>query len=103
MTASELVVGTYTGTGAAQTITLGFKPKAVVIFNYTDGDQMVLHLSNFTAASSIGIAAAVGAVSNAVTLTATGFSVGTDTSVSESAKVFNYIAIGNEQLTYAGA
>lgn len=91
---NETITGTYTGTGAAQTVTLGFKPDAVLIINVTDGDAVTLHINGMTNASSVSIGAAAATVTNAVTFSATGFSVGTDTSVSENAKVFRYIAWG---------
>lgn len=103
MASPQIVVGTYTGTGAAQSITLGFKPKSIRIFNVTDGDIFVDHLRSFTNGSSIATSTAVAAVTNAVTLTPTGFSVGTDASVSESAKVFHYVAFGEDNLDYTGA
>ena len=90
----ECDAGSYTGTGAAQTITLGYKPKQVSIANSTDGDVVVLHFDGMTAGTSIAIGAASATVTNSVTLTDTGFTVGTDASVSENAKVFKYVAIG---------
>lgn len=91
----ECASGTYTGTGAAQTVTLGFKPKLLWIYNVTDGDQvgfMSDSMADDTFCSIVGAVALIAA--NGVTLSATGFSVGTDASVSENAKVFHYVALG---------
>lgn len=100
----EIKTGTYTGTGAAQSVTLGYKPAALIIVNETDGDVVNVKIAGSTDATHIAIGAAAAAVaSGGITLSATGFSVGTDASVSESAKVFRYIALGNTGLTAAGA
>lgn len=90
---SQVKVGTYTGTGAAQTITTGFKPTLVLMFNQTDGDTLSGHIQGMTAATAFTIAAAVAAATNGITLTDRGFTVGSDSSVNESAKVFVYVAI----------
>ena len=91
---NQTKAGSYTGTGAAQTITLGFEPKAVIVMNTTDGDAVTLHFDGMTDATAITITTAAAAVaSGGITLTSRGFTVGTDASVSESAKVFAYLAI----------
>lgn len=93
----ECSSGNYTGTGAAQTVTLGFKPKFLWIFNETDGDSMVFSSDGIADGKCVSIVGAAGpalVAANGVTLSATGFSVGTDASVSELAKVFEYVAIG---------
>ena len=91
-------VGTYTGSGAAISIDLGYEPLAVVIYNETDGDGMWLAISGQADDKALQILD-TGAgttdlsflASNGVTIQKRGFSVGT--SVSESAKVFRYVAI----------
>ena len=91
---NQSVAGTYTGTGAAQTITLGYEPKAVIIMNITDGDSVTLHFDGMSDGTAIAIGAAAAAVaSQGVTLTSRGFTLGTDVSVNENAKVFRYLAI----------
>ena len=35
-------IGTYAGTGAAQSINIGFKPCALLTWNLTDGDDVNL-------------------------------------------------------------
>lgn len=91
---SQIKAGTYTGTGAAQAITLGFRPTFVITANVTDGDAVTLHINGMTDASSISIGAAAATVTNAITFSSTGFTAGSDNSVSENAKVFRYWAVG---------
>lgn len=89
----QSVSGTYTGTGAAQTVTLGYKPSLVIILNETDGDVISFKIEGGSDATHLKMGAAVAAVSSqGITFTSRGFTVGTDASVSESSKVFRYIA-----------
>lgn len=92
---SRSLSGTYTGTGAAQTITLGYRPKAVLVFNVTDGDTLggVIDVMDDGTGFSVVLAAAA-ISSQGFTLTSRGFSLGTSAVVNESAKVFAYVAIG---------
>ncbi|MGH6783601.1 MAG: hypothetical protein ACREBP_03155 [Sphingomicrobium sp.] len=92
------VVGTYTGTGAALSVVLGFKPDFLLIVNVTDGDIVHIGFRGLTApGASVDIGAAVVAnPDNALTMTfegtnGEGFTVGTD--ASEIAKVYGYLAI----------
>jgi hypothetical protein len=86
-------VGTYTGSGAAQTITCGFKPSLVLMFNQTDGDTLCAFIQGQTDDTAIASAAAITKVaSGGVTLTSRGFSLGSDAAANESAKVYVYIA-----------
>ncbi len=88
---NEFGSSTYTGTGAAVSVTLGFKPQCVIVWNETDGDVLFIHINGMTAATAIQIDTAVAALgSNGVTLSSSGFSAGS--SMSESAKVFRYLA-----------
>lgn len=94
----QVVVGTYTGTGSAVNVVLGFKPDFVLVANITDGDIISTAFRGLTAAgASVDIAAAVAAnADNALTLTyegttGEGFTAGTD--LSESAKVYGYLAV----------
>lgn len=100
--ASESKIGSYTGTGAALNIELGFVPDHVVIVNETDGDTRHEWFSGMTdghalqsAASgantkitSNGISALTGNAS-----TREGFTAGT--AVSEDTKTFRYVATRN--------
>ena len=97
----QITTGTYTGTGAAINVELGFVPDCVITINYTDGTPMGIWTSDMTAGSAIDIAAAVAtnaadgitAYVGASGSTAKGFTAGTD--YSTSAKVYTYIAIAN--------
>ncbi len=83
--------GSYTGTAAVLEVKCGFRPKAVLLLNSTDGDVVAIHIDGMTADTDILIStASVGNAADGITLTPTGFKVGTD--YSESAKVFFYIA-----------
>lgn len=91
----EVASGTYTGSGAAQTVTLGFKPKLLKLYNITDTDTIVDFLDTMTADTGIAITGAVATLASAgITLTATGFTLGTSAVSNENAKVFHYFAIG---------
>lgn len=103
----NIVVGTYTGDTAAQNISLGFTPDYVKVWNATDGDicwewfnglgagdalQTTNHAdTQLSLITSNGIDAYVGSSTAAV-----GFTIGT--TLSESAKVYRYIAIGENDI-----
>lgn len=90
---NQFYIGTYTGSGAAQSVTTGFKPKVVMIFNETDGDVFNIHIAGMTAATHYSSAAAVSLVSsNGITLSDRGFTAGSDTTIAESAKTFRVLA-----------
>lgn len=90
--------GTYTGTGAAINIEIGFIPAYLRIWNETDGDIFWDWVEGMAAGTCIATSTAVAAqASNGVTVyggtrgdDAAGFTVGT--ALSESAKVFRYVA-----------
>lgn len=100
--ASESKIGSYTGTGAALNVSLGFIPDHVHIVNETDGDATWEWFSGMTdghALTSIatgdnskitsgGVSAYAGSAS-----ASPGFSVGT--ALSESGKTFRYVATRN--------
>ncbi len=92
----QFKVGTYTGTGAALSAginELGFKPTCVIAFNQTGGDLIWGHIRGMTAATAFTVVAATATVaSQGCTLTNTGFTLGTDATINESAKVYVYIA-----------
>lgn len=102
MAKGQIKVGTYTGTGAAITLELGFVPDYFRSVNITDGDITHEWFLGMTAGTSIDTAAAVVAnADNGVTAfdgtagaTAAGLTLGTD--LSESGKVYRYIAIANQ-------
>lgn len=95
---AQVKTGTYTGTGSAITMQLGFIPNHIEIVNFTDGDIYHMWFDGMTADTTVDIAAAV--VSNAaggitrytgtVGANSAGLTLGTD--LSESAKVYYYKA-----------
>lgn len=102
----KIVVGTYTGTGAAINISLGFVPDYVRVVNATDGDiswdwfyglgsgdafQTANHdTAQQSLITSNGIDAYTGSTS-----AAQGFTIGT--ALSESGKTFRYVAVANSE------
>lgn len=88
---NEFGSSTYTGTGAAVSVTLGFRPRLVIVWNETDGDVIFIHIDGMTAATAIQIDTAVASLgSNGCTLSSSGFTAGS--SMSENAKSFRYLA-----------
>jgi hypothetical protein len=98
----QIKVGTYTGTGSAINVELGFAPDFVMVWNITDGDVIGLWTSDMTDDTAIDIAAAVAgnaaggisAYAGASASTGAGFTAGAD--YSESAKVMGYIALSSQ-------
>ncbi len=95
-------IGTYTGNGAVQNISIGFVPDFLFIVNATDGDIVHMWFAGMPAGSSVDIGAAVVAnPDNAITAYAgtrggvgEGFTVGTD--ASETGKVYRYFAVADQ-------
>ena len=107
----NIVIGTYTGTGAAINVPLGFTPDYVEVYNVTDGDDKwewfssmtdghALYSRSVTDNATSGNAGMSRITSNGVSVYAgstsasKGFTVGT--ALSESGKTFAYKAIRNE-------
>lgn len=97
----QIKTGTYTGTGAAINVQIGFVPDYLLIANITDGDYIMQWFNGMAAGTSIDTAAAV-ASNSADGVTAytgtragdgAGFTVGTDGS--ENGKVYRYFAIAD--------
>lgn len=93
-----IAAGTYTGTGAAINISLGFVPDYVRVANITDGDTTWDWFNGMAAGTAIQTDTAVATLgSNGITAYAgsttasAGFTVGTG--LSESAKVFRWVAM----------
>lgn len=103
--AAEVKIGSYTGTGAAINIELGFIPDHLEIYNATDGDASWRWFAGMAAGNALALANHASAqqsliTSNGVTAYAPanyagkqGFTVGS--AISESAKVFRYVATRN--------
>lgn len=89
--APTVVSGTYTGSGAAATLTIGFRPSWAIFWNQTDGDKVVFwHNSDQANIQTVDTEAANESV--AVVVTDHGLTLTSSSSVNESAKVFVYIA-----------
>lgn len=96
----NFAAGSYTGTGSAITLELGFIPDYATFANITDGDTIEVWFDGMDAATGLTVTTAV--VTNAAgsvtrltgvaATTAAGLTLGTD--LSESAKVFRYAAWG---------
>lgn len=86
-----VVSGTYAGTTAAQTITVGFRPSWFILYNQTDGDVVFIwHNSLTTAGVSIDTEAATETVT--ITQTDHGFALPTNAVVNENGKTYVFIA-----------
>lgn len=92
---AKIASGSFTGNGSTQSISCGFQPKLLLIYNSTDGDTLHIKLEGQANGVGLAIGTATAAVaSNGATLSARGFSVGSDTSVNESSKAMYYLALG---------
>lgn len=87
-----VVSGTFAGTTAAQTISIGFRPSWLVWYNQTDGDTVNFwHNSSLTTYVSMVLAATT--VTAAVTVTDHGFVLPASDAVgNENGKTFVFIA-----------
>ena len=114
MTASNVIVGSVAGTGAALNVSLGFVPSYVKVFNPNDAGSLFPSMewfngmataSGFKSLKSVDSGATGNASSNYVTtngITAyagvsggagAGFTIGADTDLNVSAETVFYIAI----------
>lgn len=111
--ATEIKVGSYTGTGAAINVELGFTPDYVKVINVTDGDEYWEWFSSMTNAHAIytrtvtdngvtGNASITRITANGITplnptdfTTKQGFTIGT--ALSESGDTFAYVAVRNAE------
>lgn len=99
---NSVKIGTFTGTGAAINIPIGWTPDSVEVFNITDGDEAWLWMTGMTAGHALkedaagarsritadGISTYAGSTSEAP-----GFTAGS--ALSESGKTFGYRALRN--------
>lgn len=91
----ECSSGSYTGDATGFSISLKFKPKLLVIFNETDGDVLDLYIDGMSDDTCISISDKVYLIAaNAITLSDSGFTVGSGDEVCENLKVFKYVALG---------
>ncbi|MBI4136859.1 hypothetical protein HY469_02240 [Candidatus Roizmanbacteria bacterium] len=95
---ARVATGAYidTGTVAAFTITCGFKPKYVKIWNETSGDEEEWNEAMADAEAFKRVAAGTGALitSNGITPTSNGFTVGLDTDIHVTSEQLSWLAIG---------
>lgn len=93
---NKIKSGSFTGNGTSQDLTtsIGYRPILFIISNRTDGDSITFHTDTMTAASSIAVGAAAATSANSVTFTDYGVTLGSSSNVNESAKVFDWVAIG---------
>ncbi len=97
--ANSFATGSFTGTGAAVNVSLGWLPSRVECINVTDGDRIDYWITGMSSGTSIAIIGNAGPVLNADNGISTyagsssagpGFTAGTD--ISESAKVIRWCA-----------
>ncbi len=97
----HMKTGTWTGTGSAITLELGFIPNALVAANVTDGDEVYVWFNGMTAATNIIITTAAatqgsnGVMVNTGVASTTSAGLTLGTALSENAKVYRYIAFGD--------
>lgn len=102
MAKGNIKAGTYTGTGSAIVLQLGFVPDYFCTINITDADEKYEWFSGMAAGTAILTNTAVAnQASNGVTAyqgtaggNAAGLTLGT--ALSENAKVYRYLALSNQ-------
>lgn len=106
---ARIKIGSFTGTGAAINVSVGWVPDYLHVWNATDGDASWVWFNGLGAADALalanhdtaqqslitsnGVDAYVGSITPG-SEAAPGFTVGT--ALSESAKVFRYLAIAED-------
>lgn len=94
----RLATGRYldTGTVAAYTFTLGFKPRYVKVVNNTSRDQLEWFegMADASAHKRVAAGTATTPTSNGITVSATGFILGLDTDVNVTSEQVSFIALG---------
>lgn len=90
-----VMAGSFTGTGSSQDIQVGYKPKMVRLFNASD-PALAFHTDSMPALSffSQEDSATAYTTSQGVTLTNSGFTVGTDVQINADGDTIHWIAIG---------
>lgn len=95
---ARVATGAYitSSTAAAFTLTIGFKPKYVHIWNETSGDEIEWNENMADAEGFKRVAAGTGALvtSNGITPTTHGFTVGLDTDINVINEQLSWLAIG---------
>lgn len=88
-------IGRYSGTTAAQNINIGFKPALIIALNWTDGDKLYIWSSHDTSnitTIDTEVATEVVAIAQVDDGTTLGFSLPSNASVNEDAKVYVFLA-----------
>lgn len=96
---SRVKTGAYEGTGAAQAIEgdkVGFKPRRVTVYRVDTAQDLAEHLEGMADASMFLTAGGTGVRSlvttQAITLTDSGFSLGTNAGVNNSGDSYRFVA-----------
>ena len=83
--------GTYTGTTAALTVQVGFRPDWIKAWNQTDGDTFYWWSNKMTSTVVMLITTATASQSSTITVTDHGFTLpASDAVVNENGKVYVY-------------
>jgi hypothetical protein len=94
-------VGTFAGTGAALSVNVGFRPKAILFYNETDAASTNFAIAidgQADAAGFKGVDSGAGTTDlsnvtvNGITFTSFGFTVGTDAAMNINGKTYRYVA-----------
>jgi hypothetical protein len=95
---SRVATGRYldTGTVAAYTVTVGFTPKYVGVFNVTSGDQMQWFEGMTSGHALKQVTAGTSSIltSNGISVSGNTFTIGLDTDVNVTSEQISWIAIG---------
>lgn len=102
---SGLEIGSFTGTGAPQSVDFGFAPTAVFVKNQNTSDPMVQLTAGMvtTGSGPLPMSAAVSDPQSITALTSTGFTVGAATSCNGLGNKITFIAFRDGEYTPAGA
>lgn len=85
--------GSYTGNGSSQSVTLGYRPAFVRIWNESDDNTSAEHIYGMADGAAFVMDTEVSEETDCITLAANGFSVGSHDAVNESGDTFRYVAV----------
>lgn len=90
--------GTYTGNGTSQSVTIGWQPAFVMVYSSKSGGNPAqrggaFKTSNMASDNALGVAGACSYNSSHVTLTSSGFSVGSVDQVNRNGESYHYFAV----------
>jgi hypothetical protein len=99
----SIQTGYYMGSGATQAITgLGFQPQFVLIKSETTAGQPIWKSSAMAASTAAYLAATADDATTQITLTATGFTLGTAATVNSANVRYSYVAFAGSDCTASG-